>query len=68
MLSKPSDRQHQSHPEETEEELREQQDVTQTETLPMNVSIKQEPPDLTEEQRQEETELLFKQVRETPGF
>ncbi|XP_048054725.1 histone deacetylase 4-like isoform X1 [Megalobrama amblycephala] len=61
MLSKPSDRQHQSHPEETEEELREQQDATQTETLPMNVSIKQEPPDLTEEQRQEETELLFKQ-------
>ncbi|XP_051752405.1 histone deacetylase 4-like isoform X2 [Ctenopharyngodon idella] len=61
MLSKPSDRQHQSHPEETEEELREQQDATQTETLLMNVSIKQEPPDLTEEQRQEETELLFKQ-------
>uniref|UniRef100_A0A9J7XQ87 Histone deacetylase n=1 Tax=Cyprinus carpio carpio TaxID=630221 RepID=A0A9J7XQ87_CYPCA len=61
MLSKPCDRQHQSHPEETEEELREQQDATQTETLPMNLPIKQEPPDLTEEQGQEEQELLFKQ-------
>uniref|UniRef100_A0A673N9T3 Histone deacetylase n=1 Tax=Sinocyclocheilus rhinocerous TaxID=307959 RepID=A0A673N9T3_9TELE len=61
MLSKPCDRQHQSHPEETEEELREQQDATQTETLPMSLLIKQEPPDLTEEQRQEEQELLFKQ-------
>ncbi|KAL1272183.1 hypothetical protein QQF64_028045 [Cirrhinus molitorella] len=61
MLSKPGDRQHQSHPEETEEELREQQDATQTETLPMNLPIKQEPLDLTEEQRQEEQELLFKQ-------
>ncbi|XP_067314724.1 histone deacetylase 4-like isoform X2 [Pseudorasbora parva] len=61
MLGKPSDRQHQSHPEETEEELREQQDPTQTETLPMNISIKQEPPDLAEEQRPEEPELLFKQ-------
>ncbi|KAL0191900.1 hypothetical protein M9458_014598, partial [Cirrhinus mrigala] len=61
MLSKPGDRQHQSHPEETEEELREQQDATQTETLPISLPIKQEPPDLTEEQRQEEQELLFKQ-------
>uniref|UniRef100_A0A671Q0B0 Histone deacetylase n=1 Tax=Sinocyclocheilus anshuiensis TaxID=1608454 RepID=A0A671Q0B0_9TELE len=61
MLSKPGDRQHQSHPEETEEELREQQDATQTETLPMSLLIKQEPPDLTEEQRREEQELLFKQ-------
>uniref|UniRef100_A0A673KCR1 Histone deacetylase n=1 Tax=Sinocyclocheilus rhinocerous TaxID=307959 RepID=A0A673KCR1_9TELE len=61
MLSKPCDRQHQSHPEETEEELREQQDATQTETLSMSLLIKQEPPDLTEEQRQEEQELLFKQ-------
>uniref|UniRef100_A0A8C1ZHE7 Histone deacetylase n=1 Tax=Cyprinus carpio TaxID=7962 RepID=A0A8C1ZHE7_CYPCA len=61
MLSKPCDRQHQSHPEETEEELREQQDATQTETLPMSLPIKQEPPDLTEEQGQEEQELLFKQ-------
>ncbi|XP_016095406.1 histone deacetylase 4-like, partial [Sinocyclocheilus grahami] len=61
MLSKPCDRQHQSHPEETEEELREQQDATQTETLPMSLLIKQEPPDLTEEQRPEEQELLFKQ-------
>ncbi|XP_016329034.1 histone deacetylase 4-like isoform X1 [Sinocyclocheilus anshuiensis] len=61
MLSKPCDRQHQSHPEETEEALREQQDATQTETLSMSLLIKQEPPDLTEEQRQEEQELLFKQ-------
>ncbi|KTG42948.1 hypothetical protein cypCar_00027437, partial [Cyprinus carpio] len=61
MLSKPCDRQHQSHPEETEEELREQQDATQTEMLPMSLPIKQEPPDLTEEQGQEEQELLFKQ-------
>ncbi|XP_042610039.1 histone deacetylase 4-like isoform X2 [Cyprinus carpio] len=52
---------HQSHPEETEEELREQQDATQTEMLPMSLPIKQEPPDLTEEQGQEEQELLFKQ-------
>uniref|UniRef100_A0A8C2L4E8 Histone deacetylase n=1 Tax=Cyprinus carpio TaxID=7962 RepID=A0A8C2L4E8_CYPCA len=61
MLSKPCDRQHQSHPEETEEELREQQDATQTVMLPMSLPIKQEPPDLTEEQGQEEQELLFKQ-------
>ncbi|XP_059415538.1 histone deacetylase 4-like [Carassius carassius] len=60
MLSKPCERQHQSHPEETEEELREQQDATQTETLPMSLHIKQEVPDLTEEQGQEEQEL-FKQ-------
>ncbi|XDV35109.1 hypothetical protein PO909_005136 [Leuciscus waleckii] len=60
MLGKPSDRQHQSHPEETEEELREQLDATQTETH-MNISIKQESPDLPEEQRPEEQEVLFKQ-------
>ncbi|XP_077088209.1 histone deacetylase 4-like isoform X2 [Siphateles boraxobius] len=60
MLGKSSDRQHQSHPEETEEELREQLDSTQTETH-MNISIKQESPDLPEEQRPEEQELLFKQ-------
>uniref|UniRef100_A0A8C1FYE1 Histone deacetylase n=1 Tax=Cyprinus carpio carpio TaxID=630221 RepID=A0A8C1FYE1_CYPCA len=64
MLSKPCDRQHQSHPEETEEELREQQDATQTETLPMNLPIKQEPPDLTEEQGQEEQELVCVRVCE----
>ncbi|XP_052456455.1 histone deacetylase 4 isoform X1 [Carassius gibelio] len=57
MLSKPCERQHQSHPEETEEELREQQ----TETLPMSLHIKQEVADLTEEQGQDEQELLFKQ-------
>uniref|UniRef100_A0A671Q3F9 Histone deacetylase n=1 Tax=Sinocyclocheilus anshuiensis TaxID=1608454 RepID=A0A671Q3F9_9TELE len=61
MLSKPGDRQHQSHPEETEEELREQQDATQTETLPMSLLIKQEPPDLTEEQRREEQEERCRQ-------
>ncbi len=61
MLSKPGDLQHQSHPEETEEELREQQ----TEMLPMSLSVKQEPPDLTEEQRPEEQEQLFEQVRDT---
>ncbi len=65
MLNNPGDRQHQSHPEETEEELREQQDATQMEILPMSLSVKQEPPDLIEEQRPEEQELLFEQVRDT---
>ncbi|XP_051562022.1 histone deacetylase 4-like isoform X3 [Myxocyprinus asiaticus] len=58
MLSKPSERQHQIHPEETEEELREQQAVTQTQEIHMNINIKQEPPDLQED----EQELLFKQA------
>ncbi|XP_051996257.1 histone deacetylase 4-like isoform X2 [Xyrauchen texanus] len=57
MLGKPSERQHQSHPEETEEELREQQSVTQTQQIHMNINIKQEPPDLQED----EQELHFKQ-------
>lgn len=65
-------RQHQSHPEETEEELREHQDA-----IPTGVTIKQEPPDpqeLQEEvlqqhrererERQAEQELLFRQVEE----
>lgn len=65
-------RQHQSHPEETEEELREHQDGG---ALPPGVTIKQEPPDpqeLQEEalqqhrererERQAEQELLFRQV------
>uniref|UniRef100_A0A3Q3WMC3 Histone deacetylase n=1 Tax=Mola mola TaxID=94237 RepID=A0A3Q3WMC3_MOLML len=71
MMTKPSEspRQHQSHPEETEEELREHQDA-----LPPGVTIKQEPPDpqeLQEEvlqqqqqrerERQAEQELLFRQ-------
>ncbi|KAJ3584546.1 hypothetical protein NHX12_015041, partial [Muraenolepis orangiensis] len=48
MMGKPCEavsaaRQHQSHPEETEEELREQQDAEGG--LPPGVSIKQEPPD-----------------------
>ncbi|XP_067355997.1 histone deacetylase 4-like isoform X3 [Channa argus] len=75
MIAKPSDspvgRQHQSHPEETEEELREHQDG---DALLLGVTIKQEPPDpqeLQEEalqqhrererERQAEQELLFRQ-------
>nr|XP_043906870.1 histone deacetylase 4-like isoform X1 [Solea senegalensis] len=76
MMAKPSEspvgRQHQSHPEETEEELREHQDVG---ALPPGVTIKQEPLDpqeLQEEamqqqqqqqhrERQAEQELLFRQ-------
>lgn len=76
-MAKPSEspvgRQHQSHPEETEEELREHQDGG---ALPPGVTIKQEPPDpqeLQEEvvlqhqqhrerERQAEQELLFRQV------
>lgn len=75
MMGKPSEspvgRQHQSHPEETEEELREHQDGGGA-LLP-GVTIKQEPPDpqeLQEEalqqqqhrERQAEQELLFRQV------
>ncbi|XP_013875501.1 histone deacetylase 4 isoform X2 [Austrofundulus limnaeus] len=74
MMGKPSEspvgRQHQSHPEETEEELREHQDGGGA--LPPGVTIKQEPPDpqeLQEEalqqqqhrERQAEQELLFRQ-------
>lgn len=71
MMTKPGEspvsRQHQSHPEETEEELREHQDGGGGATLPPGVTIKQEPPDpqeLQEEalQRQAEQELLFRQV------
>ncbi|XP_035506774.1 histone deacetylase 4-like isoform X2 [Scophthalmus maximus] len=71
MMAKPSEspvgRQHQSHPEETEEELREHQDGG---ALPSGVTIKQEPLDpqeLQEEamqqhrERQAEQELLFRQ-------
>lgn len=76
MMTKPSEspvgRQHQSHPEETEEELREHQDGG---ALPPGVTIKQEPPDpqeLQEEalqqhrerERQAEQELLFRQVED----
>uniref|UniRef100_A0A3Q3E0W2 histone deacetylase n=1 Tax=Labrus bergylta TaxID=56723 RepID=A0A3Q3E0W2_9LABR len=73
MMAKPSEspvgRQHQSHPEETEEELREHQDGGGG-ALPPGVTIKQEPPDpqeLQEEamqqhrERQAEQELLFRQ-------
>ncbi|XP_076872085.1 histone deacetylase 4-like isoform X2 [Brachyhypopomus gauderio] len=75
ILTKPGEvgRQHQSHPEETEEELREQQDSAQEASLPLSVIIKdsaqeagqplsviikQEPPDPQEEEGPEE---LFKQ-------
>ncbi|XP_075950512.1 histone deacetylase 4-like isoform X3 [Anarhichas minor] len=72
MMTKPSEspvgRQHQSHPEETEEELREHQDGG---ALPPGVTIKQEPPDPQELQeealqqhqqhREREQELLFRQ-------
>uniref|UniRef100_A0A8C3A142 Histone deacetylase n=1 Tax=Cyclopterus lumpus TaxID=8103 RepID=A0A8C3A142_CYCLU len=75
MMTKPSEspvgRQHQSHPEETEEELREHQDGG---ALPPGVTIKQEPPDpqeLQEEALQQqhrerlaEQELLFRQKDE----
>ncbi|XP_027866904.1 histone deacetylase 4-like isoform X1 [Xiphophorus couchianus] len=75
MMGKPGEspvgRQHQSHPEETEEELREHQDAG---ALPPGVTIKQEPPDPQELQelqelqeealqqhREREQELLFRQ-------
>lgn len=74
MMTKPSEspmgRQHQSHPEETEEELREHQDGG---ALPAGVTIKQEPPDPQElqeealhrerERQAEQQELLFRQVK-----
>lgn len=74
IMAKPSEspvgRQHQSHPEETEEELREHQEGG---SLPPGVIIKQEPPDPQEVQEealqqqrerenQAEQELLFRQV------
>uniref|UniRef100_A0AAR2LW82 Histone deacetylase n=1 Tax=Pygocentrus nattereri TaxID=42514 RepID=A0AAR2LW82_PYGNA len=69
MMAKPSEpsRQHESHPEETEEELREHQAIIDpAEGLPRGVTIKQEPPDELEEElqqreRQAEQELLFRQ-------
>uniref|UniRef100_A0A8C1YR20 Histone deacetylase n=1 Tax=Cyprinus carpio TaxID=7962 RepID=A0A8C1YR20_CYPCA len=72
MMAKPNDagRQHESHPEETEEELREHQGLgDSTEALPHGVTIKQEPPDEQEEEFQQremqaEEELLFRQVRQ----
>ena len=80
MMGKPCEagvvRQHQSHPEETEEELREQQDTEGgAGALPAGVSIKQEPPDpqeLQEEgpwdmERQSDQELLFRQVARGGG-
>ncbi|XP_016425792.1 histone deacetylase 4-like [Sinocyclocheilus rhinocerous] len=69
MMAKPNEpgRQHESHPEETEEELREHQGLgDSTEALPHGVTIKQEPPDEQDEEfqqreRQAEEELLFRQ-------
>ena len=88
-MSKPSDpvsatssgssgptRQHQSHPEETEEELREHQGLSLSSSAPTQETgplrglvIKQEPPDTQEleerdkRERQAEQEFLFRQVR-----
>ncbi|MEQ2214810.1 Histone deacetylase 4 [Xenoophorus captivus] len=76
-------RQHQSHPEETEEELREHQGLTSSSSssstssgpetgLIRGLIIKQEPPDLQEEEereqldqreRQAEQDFVFKQLR-----
>ncbi|ROJ94870.1 Histone deacetylase 4 [Anabarilius grahami] len=69
MMAKPNEpgRQHESHPEETEEELREHQGLgDSTEGFPHGVTIKQEPPDEQDEEfqqreRQAEEELLFRQ-------
>ncbi|XP_051566362.1 histone deacetylase 4-like isoform X2 [Myxocyprinus asiaticus] len=69
MMAKPSEpgRQHESHPEETEEELREHQGLADSmEGLPHGVTIKQEPLDEQDEEfqqreRQAEEELLFRQ-------
>ncbi|XP_030641652.1 histone deacetylase 4 isoform X2 [Chanos chanos] len=68
IMAKPTEpsRHHESHPEETEEELREHQALSDQEGLPRGVTIKQEPPDEPEEEiqqreRQAEQELLFRQ-------
>ncbi|XP_060732815.1 histone deacetylase 4 isoform X3 [Tachysurus vachellii] len=69
MATKPNEpgRQHESHPEETEEELREHQALNDpAEGLLHGVTIKQEPPDQLEEElqqreRQAEHELIFRQ-------
>lgn len=96
-MSKPSDqvsatgsstsgpaRQHQSHPEETEEELREHQGLSSSSSSSSPTSaqemgplrgliIKQEPPDLQEQEgreqreRQAEQDFLFRQVRVKDG-
>ncbi|XP_064856857.1 histone deacetylase 4 isoform X1 [Oncorhynchus nerka] len=71
MMAKPSEpgpgRQHESHPEETEEELREHQALCPQEGVLMRgVTVKQEPPDPQEEERDNrermvDQELLFRQ-------
>ncbi|CAB1346737.1 unnamed protein product, partial [Coregonus sp. 'balchen'] len=71
MMAKPSEpgpgRQHESHPEETEEELREHQALCPQEGVLMcGVTVKQEPPDPQEEEwdnreRMVDQELLFRQ-------
>lgn len=66
-MGKPSEptgaRQHQSHPEETEEELREHQALSpQDGGFPCGIAIKQEPPDPQENQEEDmQQELLFRQ-------
>ncbi|XP_028846319.1 histone deacetylase 4 isoform X1 [Denticeps clupeoides] len=65
MMAKPAEpsRQHESHPEETEEELREHQALSE-EGLPRGVTIKQEPPDEQDDELQRDRqaeELLFRQ-------
>lgn len=90
MMSKPSEqvsavssspsgaaRQHQSHPEETEEELREHQGLASSSPPPSSslrpVVIKQEPVDPQEleekeqRERQAEKDFLFRQVRRCEG-
>ncbi|KAM6986216.1 histone deacetylase 4 [Aplochiton taeniatus] len=61
-------RQHESHPEETEEELREHQGLSASPPPPRGLVIKQEPPEEEEEEevrehreRQAEQEVLFRQ-------
>uniref|UniRef100_A0AAZ3Q426 Histone deacetylase n=1 Tax=Oncorhynchus tshawytscha TaxID=74940 RepID=A0AAZ3Q426_ONCTS len=67
LMGKPSEptgtRQHQSHPEETEEELREHQALSpQDGGFPCGFAIKQEPPDPQESQEEDmQQELLFRQ-------
>lgn len=75
-------RQHQSHPEETEEELREHQGLSSSSSSPSSApvqetrllrAIKQEPPDPEEQEdgeqrdRHSEQDFLFKQVMEDRG-
>lgn len=67
-------RQHQSHPEETEEELREHQGLCLSSSMLeqelghlRGLVIKQEPQDPQDQDRQVEQEFLFRQVRMRGG-